>query len=449
MISLRVLIVDDEANQREMLAGFLRKQGYTVTTAASGEEALGMAEGQTFEIGLFDMKMPGMSGLDLLTKLRERDPELQAIVITAFGTVETAVTAMQAGAYSYLCKPVNLDELLQLLHRAGEKHHLISENRQLRDRLAQFESAEIIGKSAAIRKVLSEVARVAPTEATVLITGESGTGKELVARSLHALSNRAEGRFVAINCAAIPETLLESELFGHEKGAFTGAERRRLGRFELASGGTIMLDEIGELPAALQVKLLRVLEERRFERLGSEEEIEVDLRLLAATNRDLPEEVAAKRFREDLFYRLNVINIHLPPLRERRDDILPLTEHFIEQISARIQRPVEGITAAAKDHLLAYDWPGNVRELANQIERAIVMSRGHTLDVDDFAALAVPAVAAASGLTSQRTLKDVEREHIEQVLKANEFSINKAAEILGIHRNTLRQKIKDYGLGQG
>lgn len=450
MLSLRVLIVDDEKNQRDMLAGFLEKKGYSVITAASGEEALDLVESHSFEVGLFDMKMSGMSGLELLQRIRESDPETQVIMITAFGSVETAVQAMTAGAFSYLSKPVNLDELLQLMRSAGEKHYLLAENRMLKEKLSQFESAEIIGQSSRIRKVLSEIARVAPTDATVLITGESGTGKELVARTIHQFSGRSEGRFVAVNCAAIPETLLESELMGHEKGAFTGAERRRIGRFELASGGTIFLDEIGELPAAVQVKLLRLLEERKFERLGGEEEISVDLRVLTATNRDLHEEVEQGRFREDLYYRLDVVNISLPPLRERREDIIPLAEHFIKQTGARLNRQIEGITPGVKDLLISYDWPGNVRELANQIERAIVMSRTPILDVGDFASVQ-PSSIASSRVSAplNMTLRDLEKQHIESVLTANDYSINKSAEILGIHRNTLRQKMKDYGLGKG
>jgi DNA-binding NtrC family response regulator len=450
MLSLRVLIVDDEKNQRDMLEGFLQRQGYAVSSAASAEEALNLIERHSYEVGLFDMKMSGISGLDLLKRVREVDPELQVIMITAFGTVETAVEAMRAGAFSYLSKPVNLDELLQLVRSAGEKHYLLAENRMLREKLSQFESTEIVGESARIKQVLSEIARVAPTDATVLISGESGTGKELVARTIHQFSSRGGGKFVPVNCAAIPETLLESELMGHEKGAFTGADRRRIGRFEMASGGTIFLDEIGELSPAIQVKLLRLLEEKKFERLGGEEEITADVRVLAATNRDLHAEVDEGGFREDLYYRLNVVNIYLPPLRERREDIIPLAEHFIEQTSSRLNRQIDGITPAVKDLLISHDWPGNVRELANQIERAIVMSRNTTLDVADFSSLRQQGTSTAPLSTPvDMTLRDLEKQHIESVLAANDYSINKTAEILGIHRNTLRQKIKEYGLGKG
>ncbi len=447
MIQLRILIVDDESNQREMLAGFLRKIGHLVTTSESAEAAQEVLKSHSFEIGLFDMKMSGLSGFELFQKVHARDPEMQVILITAFGNVESAVEAMRAGIYHYISKPVNLGELQELITKAGERHFLLSENRQLRERLEQLEVDEIVGISNRIKSLLSEVARVAPTDATVLITGESGTGKELLARSIHQLSPRNANRFVAVSCAAIPETLIESELLGHERGAFTGAEKRRLGRFELAKGGTILLDEIGELPLSIQVKLLRLLEERRFERLGGEEEIVADVRLIAATNRNLLDEVKAGRFREDLYFRVNVVHLHIPPLRERREDIMPLVDHFLKLSAAKTNRSRRGITPAAKDLLIAYEWPGNVRELANVIERATVLSRTDTLDAVDFAQLR--GDNAAAGVTQtplNMPLRDLEKEHIENVLKANEFSLQKCADILGIHRNTLRQKMKEYGI---
>ena len=447
MIQLRVLVVDDESNQREMLAGFLRKVGHNVKTADSAETALDILDSHSFEIGLFDMKMSGLSGLELFQKIHDRDPEMQVILITAFGSVESAVDAMRAGVYHYVSKPVNLGELQELILKAGERHYLLAENRQLRERLEVLEADEIVGISGRIKALLSEVARVAPTDATVLITGESGTGKELLARSIHRLSARHTGRFVAVSCAAIPETLIESELLGHERGAFTGAEKRRLGRFELAKGGTILLDEIGELPLSIQVKLLRLLEERRFERLGGEEEIIADVRLIAATNRNLLEEVKANRFREDLYFRINVVQLHIPPLRERREDIIPLVDHFLTLSADKTNRPRRNITPSAKDLLVGYDWPGNVRELANVIERATVLSRTETLDAVDFAQLRAPETAiVAPSIPLDMPLRDLEKEHIENVLKANEFSLQKSAEILGIHRNTLRQKMKDYGI---
>jgi DNA-binding NtrC family response regulator len=449
MLSLRIIVVDDEKNQREMLAGFLELRGYSVSTADSAESALELLDRRAFEIGLFDMKMSGESGLDLLSKAKDRDPELQVIVITAFGTVETAVQAMRAGAYNYLCKPINLEELLELVKAAGERHFLLAENRILRERLEELEVKEIVGVSAKLKQTLSEITRVAPTDVTVLIAGESGTGKELVARTIHRLSLRAAGRFVAVNCAAIPETLLESELLGHEKGAFTGADRRRIGRFELATGGTIFLDEIGEMPAAIQVKLLRILEDKRFERLGGEEEVFADVRVIAATNRNLVADVEQGRFREDLYYRINVVSIGIPPLRERREDVMPLIDYFLRQISARLNRPTKGISVAAKDLLLAQDWPGNVRELANAVERAIVLSRSDILDVDDFPQLRPPThkqEAEAEG--GSTLLRDLEKRHIERILATTGYSLQQAAELLGIHRNTLRQKIREYQISK-
>jgi two-component system NtrC family response regulator len=445
MVRLRILIVDDEQNQRDMLAGFLKKNDFAVTTAASGEEALKLFETKSFEIGLFDMRMSGMTGLELFDKVHQLDPEMQVIMITAFGNIESAVDAMRSGVFNYLSKPVNLEELLELIKKAGEQHYLLSENRQLKEQMQILEVAEIVGQSQKLKALLSEVARVAPTDSTVLVTGESGTGKELLARTIHNLSPRNNGRFVAVNCAAIPETLLESELLGHEKGAFTGAEKRRIGRFELASGGTLLLDEIGELPGSIQVKLLRLIEEKKFERLGGEEEIEADVRLIAATNRDLQAEVEAGEFREDLFYRINVVHLHIPPLRERREDIMPLVDHFLKLYNERLHRSIKGVTAAVKDNLVAYDWPGNIRELANMVERAIVMSRSDTLDASDFAQIATHGHTAPQlDLPVSMTLKDLEKKHIENVLAANDYSVQKSADVLGIHRNTLRQKMKEY-----
>lgn len=447
MASLRLLIVDDESNQREMLGGYLKRLGYSLQTAESGEAALKLLESKAFEIGLFDMKMAGISGLELFQKVHAQDPEMQVIMITAFGNVESAVEAMRAGVFDYISKPVNLEELQELIRKAGERHYLLAENRRLREHLESIEAPEIVGVSAKIKSLLSELARVAPTDATVLITGESGTGKELLARTIHRLSPRRENRFVAVSCAAIPETLLESELLGHEKGAFTGAEKRRLGRFELASGGTLLLDEIGELPVAIQVKLLRLLEERKFERLGGEEEVTADVRLIAATNRNLQDEVKAGRFREDLFFRINVVHIHIPPLRERREDIMPLVEHFLKLTGARLNRPMKRLTPAAKDLLVGAEWPGNIRELANVIERAIVLARGEVLDVDDFPQLRDTVSAGGTGaIPLNLTLRDLEKQHILNVLAANEYSLQKSADVLGIHRNTLRQKMKEYGI---
>jgi DNA-binding NtrC family response regulator len=454
MQKLRILIVDDEQNQRSMLSGFLEKKGYSCRTAGSAAEALDLYEKAGYEIALLDMKMPKEDGLSLMKKLKSLDPQLQPIMMTAYGTVETAVEAMQSGAYHYISKPVDLDELLVLIQRAGEKHHLLREILYLRSELENISRDEqIMGDSNAMREVLSTISRVAPTDATVLITGESGTGKELAAKALHNLSDRKSNRFVAVSCAAIPETLLESELFGHVKGAFTGATMSKIGRFELADGGTLFLDEIGDISPEIQIKLLRVIETMQFERLGSSKPINVDVRLIAATNRNLKEKIEQGQFREDLFYRLDVINIHMPALRNHRKDIIPLVDHFLKKNNERLDRQIEGITPEAKDILLSYSWPGNVRELINILERACVLCRGNVLDVEDFSALSPSKSASAAPaefLTDDDVpeLKAVEKDHIKEVLEYADWNFAKTAELLGIHRNTLRLKIKEYGLAQ-
>jgi len=451
MLSLRILVVDDEKSQREMLAGFLSKQGYKVKTAESGEQALAIYEHESFEIALLDQKMPGMDGLELLSCLKKLDPELQIILITAHGTVETAVTAMRAGAYHYITKPiVNLEELLELISRAAEKHFLLRENKLLKEELKNnLGDFSIIGDSEPMKKLLSTVSNVAPTDTTVLITGESGTGKELVAHAIHGMSPRADKTFVPINCAAIPETLMESELFGHTKGAFTGATSARDGKFSMADGGTLFLDEIGDVPVNVQVKLLRAIEEKTFQRVGSNTSINVDVRIVTATNRNLQADMSDGRFREDLYYRLNVINIHLPALRERRDDIIPLVEYYVAKYGQKLNKNVTGITPRAKDLLLRYHWPGNVRELVNVIERAIVLLRGDAIDVND-----LPLKTANSEQGGEvyspgseiKSIKDLESEHIRKTLDFAEWNFNKTADLLGIHRNTLRLKIKEYNI---
>jgi len=451
MISLRVLIVDDEQSQRDMLAGFLAKKGYKVKTAGLGEEALALFENESFEIALLDQKMPGMDGIELLVKLKEIDPELQVILITAHGTIETAVAAMRAGAYHYITKPiVNLDELLELISRAGEKHFLLRENRLLKEALSQnFGDFSIIGNSKGIAEVLSMVSSVAPADTTVLITGESGTGKELVAHAIHGMSSRANGPFVTINCAAIPENLLESELFGHTKGAFTGAISARDGKFAIANGGTLFLDEIGEISNNIQVKLLRAIEEKTFERVGGNTSIQSDVRIVAATNRNLTEEMSQGRFREDLYYRLNVVNIHMPPLRERREDILLLVDHYVKIRSKKLNKQVSGITPQAKDIMLRYKWPGNVRELVNVIERAIVLLRGDVIDSADLPMQIEEKNLAGEKFASEEdilSLRELEKTQIKKTLDFTGWNRNRSAELLGIHRNTLRLKIEEYGL---
>ncbi|RKX25786.1 MAG: hypothetical protein DRP45_05120 [Candidatus Zixiibacteriota bacterium] len=448
MSNTRLLLVDDEAPQRQLLSGFLAKNGFDVSEAASAETALDMYHSVFAPIALVDMKMPGMSGVELLQRLKEINPFIQVIVLTAFGSVESAVNAMRLGAYDYLTKPVeDLNELTLKLQKAAAQNRLVVDNVVMSERLDEvFHSSEIIGKSPSIQKVRQMISLVAPKDATVLISGPSGTGKELVARAIHALSPRADRRLVAINCAAFPETLLESELFGYEKGAFTGADKAKQGRFELADGGTLFLDEIGEMPLPMQVKLLRVLEERCIERLGSVREIPLDIRILAATNRDLKKMIAEGGFREDLYYRLNVIELNLPPLAERPGDVLLLAEKFMENYSRKIGKKVRGLSSDAAARLAAYAWPGNVRELENIIERAIILTSSDCLTAEDLAGLSTPVPSAEPGTIMP--LSEIEKQHIHLCLHLLDWNIGLTAEKLGIHRNTLRSKIKEYELSQ-
>jgi len=448
MKSIKLLIVDDEPGQRELLAGYLVKKNFQVTTAGSAEEALELYRQFFSPIALVDMKMPGMNGLELLSRLRDINPFIQVIVLTAFGSVESAVSAMKSGAYDYLTKPVeDLDELLLKLEKAAATNRLVVDNQVMSERLEEiFPSSEIIGESPAIMEIKKLITLVAPRDATVLITGPSGTGKELVARALHANSTRAEKRLVAINCAAFPENLLESELFGYEKGAFTGAEKAKQGRLELADGGTLFLDEIGEMPLTMQVKLLRVLEERKIERLGSVSEIELDIRIIAATNRNLEQMIKDRKFREDLYYRLNVIKVHLPPLAERTGDILLLAQKFVEKYAKKIGKPIKGIDNEAASVLTSYTWPGNVRELENIIERAIVLNSTEYITRRDLSGLEGGEAVPLRG--ELKLLSDIEKEHIKFSLDRLDWNIGQTAEKLGIHRNTLRAKIKEYQLNQ-
>ena len=448
MALYRILIVDDEKSQREQLSGFLKKLGFNVATAESGIDAINLCKGKSFEVALIDLKMPGMDGIELLGKLKESNPEIQVIMMTAYGSVETAVEAMRFGAYHYVSKPVNLDELKLNISKALENHHLLMENRFLREELEErYKDIQIIGKSGSIKEVLSTVSRVAKTKSTVLVRGESGTGKELVARAIHALSDRADQRFIPVSCAALPETLFESELFGHEKGAFTGAIKAREGRFQLADGGTLFLDEVGDIPPETQVKLLRVIESQEFERLGGKETLKVDVRIIAATNQDLETKIKERIFREDLYYRLNVISILIPPLRERKEDILLLVDHFITKANQKCRRSIQGITPKVKDIILNYDWPGNIRELENVIERGVVLSRTEVIDKRDLPYFGLMSDRSLEEISvSSLSLKDVEKNHILKVLRKSNWNLNKSAEILGIHRNTLRLKMKEYGI---
>ncbi|MBI3029821.1 MAG: sigma-54-dependent Fis family transcriptional regulator [Candidatus Rokubacteria bacterium] len=449
--TFRILVVDDEPAQRELVGGFLRKQGFDVAEAPDGRTALERFRKEPFDLLLTDQKMPGLSGLELLEAARAITPAAAVIIMTAYGTIETAVAAIKGGAADYLTKPLNLDELLHRIAQVRERQRLIMENRELREALQERHRVEgIIGESGRMQEVLSLVRRVAGSDATILIQGESGSGKELIARAIHYASPRAGGPLVSVNCAALPETLLESELFGHEKGAFTGAVAARKGRFELADGGSLFLDEIGDLPLHLQVKLLRVLQEREFERVGSSRPVSVDVRLLAATHRDLEALVRAGRFRDDLYYRINVVTISLPPLRERREDIPLLLDHFVEKFSRRNGKRIGGLTRDAREALLRYDYPGNVRELENLVERAVILTRDEVIGLEDLPLGVKEREGEPTGETSLTVrVEGLERRMIREALARADGVQTRAAEILGISERVLRYKLKKYGLSGG
>jgi len=448
-----VLIVDDDKNTRDGLERALRTS-YDVLLAEDAERAMELLADGTVDLLLSDLRMPGMDGLTLLRKVHAQHPEMICILLTAYGSVETAVEAMKQGAYDFLTKPVNLDHLEMLIERALHARAIEAENLRLQAQLdSKFGMENVIGNSPAMQPVFDIVRQAAPTQATILIRGASGTGKELIAQAIHRLSTRAKGPFVAVHCAALSSSLLESELFGHERGAFTGSTGRRKGRFELADGGTLFLDEVSEIDAALQVKLLRVLEERRFERVGGETSVEVDIRLIAATNRNLEEWVAQGKFRDDLFFRLNVVDIVLPPLSERQGDIPMLCDHFVREFAARNGKPVTGVTADVINLLSAYSWPGNVRELRNLIEKMVVLSRGDRLTARDVPANIREAVKGrlpARDSIGEGSLADLERQKIFAVLQKKGENRTRAAAELGISRRTLHRKLREYkaqGLG--
>jgi two-component system, NtrC family, response regulator AtoC len=443
-----ILIVDDERNTREGLQRALQDR-YDVLLAEDSQKALQTLESTTVDVMLTDLRMPGIDGMGLLRRAMSLTNPPVCIMMTAYGSIENAVQAMQAGAYHYVTKPVNLDELELVVQRALNSRRIESENVNLREQIERkFGLENIIGESSAMRQVFDTVQQVAPSRVTVLITGETGTGKELIAKAIHNLSPRKNGAFVAVHAAALPSSLLESELFGHERGAFTGAVERRIGRFELADGGTLFLDEIGELEPPMQVKLLRVLEERAFERVGGSKTLHVDVRLVAATNRDLKKLVSEGKFRDDLFYRLSVVTVDLPPLRERRDDIPLLVKAFLDEFGRENNKPVRELTPDALNVLLAYDWPGNVRELRNAIEQMVVLARAERLTVRDVPA-AIRGAADLSKINVVRagmTVVDAERQLIVQALKETDGNRTKAAQKIGISRRTLHRKLKEYGL---
>ena len=449
--SVRLLVVDDEPSARAGLEKLLKQEGYTVTTAEDGAQALARFAETAADVVVTDLKMPRMDGLELLKKLREQDQDVPVIVCTAFGDVSTAVQAMRAGAEDYLTKPIDFDALAVAIERALERRELRAEaenlRRQMRERTGEGLQG-LVGASPAMQKVYRVARQVAGARATVLITGESGTGKGELARAIHALGPRAKEPFVSLHCAALAETLLESELFGHEKGSFTGADKRRIGRFEQANGGTLFLDEIGEIPMATQIKLLRVLQEKTFERVGGNEPVKVDVRLIAATNRDLAADVSAGRFREDLFYRLNVVHIEMPPLRVRGGDILVLATHFLRKFADENHKRLEGFTDAARTKILGHRWPGNVRALENAIERAVVLCEGPKIDDAD-----LPFEAAPDSLGPLRipgaTMAELERHAILTTLESVNGSTSRAAEILDISVRTIQYRLNEYGLGKG
>lgn len=442
-----ILVIDDEKNIRTGLQAALELDGYEVLLAEDGTTGLSLALNNEVDLVITDLRMPGVSGEDVLRRITTETPGIPVIVLTGHGTVENAVEAMRSGAYDFLTKPLNLDRLSLLVKRALQSRELVLQNRELEQEAEKRKSFEhIIGKSPSMLKLFDVVKRVAPTRASVLITGESGVGKELIANALHNLSTRKDNPIIKVHCAALAENILESELFGHEKGAFTGAVSRKRGRFELAHGGTIFLDEIGEINQSVQIKILRVLQEKMFERVGGEDTIEVDVRVITATNRDLEKEIAEGRFREDLFYRLNVVRIHVPPLRERKDDLPLMISAFVKEFAEENGKVIENIDPKARQALYAYDWPGNVRQLRNCIESAVVMTTGTVITLDELPPSIremdeVPAITIPVGAT----MADAEREIIMQTLAAQNGNKSKTAEILGIGRKTLHRKLDEYG----
>ncbi len=448
---LDILIVEDEPFQREMLRDHLLREGHRVREAEDGDEALELLKGNAFDLLLLDYRMAGMNGIEVLKEARRLCPDVEAILITAYGAIETAVEAMKAGAADYLTKPIDLDELSLLIERIGKHRTLVRENDLLRQELgARGVSTDSIRfKSQKMAELVHLAGRIASSQATVLIQGETGTGKELMARLVHQLSPRANRPLVVVNCAAIPETLLESELFGHEKGAFTGAVQRRIGRFEQADGGTLFLDEIGELTLPVQVKLLRFLQEREFQRVGGERTLKADVRIISATHQDLESGVKQGLFREDLFYRIHVVTLKIPPLRERREDIPALLELFIEKYSRENQKTIEGVSREARDQLMRYDYPGNVRELENIIERAVVISQDplistRDLPFQDCLGMENSGEADRSG-SLQEAMEDLERRMIREALEQAESNQSQAARLLGLSERMLRYKLKKYG----
>jgi two-component system NtrC family response regulator len=443
-----ILIVEDEETQRSLLAGLLRKEGYSVEEAGDGVRAIELFRIKTIDLVLLDFKLPDMDGLTILKSVKEINPEVEIIMITAFGSIENAVNALKSGASEYLTKPIDLDDLLFKIKKIEDKKYLVHENRVLKEALRdRFKSEDFIYSSEKMSEVVSLITRIAKTDSTCIIEGESGVGKEVVLNLIHQLSERRNQPLVKVNCAAIPETLLESELFGYEKGAFTGAFQRKIGKFELANKGTVFLDEIGDLTPLLQSKLLRIIQEKEVERLGGLHPVKIDVRVIVATNKNLDEEVKKGSFREDLYYRLNVVRIWVPPLRERKEDIPPLMDFFTKRYAGRYKKNIKGFTRESRDQLIKYDYPGNVRELENMIERAIVLARGDYISLDDIPNLSESnAVPVEGGI--RETVGVMEKQMITEALVKADWVQTKAASFLGISERMLRYKMKKYAIAR-
>ena len=444
MKKVKILVVDDEAIVRESLSEWLKDVGYQVFTAENGPKALEVIEKEKPGIMIADLVMPGMDGIELMKRAKELHPRIEVIIITAYASIPTAIAAIKEGAYDYIEKPFCPERAEFLVEKLAEHQELVEENLALRHRLEdRYRFENIIAKSSKMQRLIELIKVVGKSNATVLITGESGTGKELVARAIHSQSHRRNKPFVAVSCAALPESLLESELFGHEKGSFTGAYSRKKGKFEFASGGTLFLDEIGEMSANIQVHLLRVLEEKEFTRVGGNEPLRVDVRVISATNKDLRKAIEKQEFREDLYYRLNVVNIELPPLRERKEDIPLLAEHFLNKFASENRKEITGFSTDTVEFLLDYDWPGNVRELENAIERAVILAKDSIITIAD---LPQKKISPAYSTAQRKNLKEVEKEHILNILRETGENYSQAARILGISRMTLYKKAREYDL---
>ncbi len=447
-----VLVIDDEINIRKSLDGVLSDEGYRVSLAESAEKGVELLSRSIVDAVLLDVWLPGIDGLEALRQIRQMYPLLPVIMISGHGTIDMAVKAVKNGAFDFIEKPISLDKLLITLSRAIEREILQSENVELKERMER--KFRMVGDSEPMRKLRSEIAAAGPTNASVLVSGENGSGKEIVAREIHRHSRRAGKPFVAVNCAAIPDELIESELFGHERGAFTGAVGKRRGRFELADGGTLFLDEVGDMSPRTQAKILRVLEERAFERVGGGEKIRADVRILAATNRNLPKEVAAGRFREDLYFRLNVFPILVPPLRDRREDIAPIAGHFVEEICAEQGKETKKFSGEAMHRLLAHSWPGNIRELRNVVERLVILTMGQRIEGDTVRRVLAPGLPAAetdhAPVFDEENFREAtlafEKAYLERKLRENDFNVSRTAEKLGLDRTSIHRKMKQLGI---